>query len=397
MSCRDGVKGLSVAVSVKEGQDSDVAGTDARAEIRKLEPRSEAKRSGTAGRTIWIDLDNSPHVPFFRPIIQQLKARGYRVLLTARNCFQVCDLAERLHLDCKPIGRHYGKHRIMKLLGLGIRALQLLPSAWRARPALAVSHGSRSQLVAAKLLGMPTLQIADYEFAKIWAVVRPTWAMTPTMIPNDAMKLGGDRIFKYPGIKEDVYVPFFLPQDGIRQELGISESEILVTIRPPASEAHYHSPESDKLFEATVTHLAQMPEVRMVVLPRTAKQGQEISSAWPELCSSRKLLIPKHLLDGLNLIWHSDLVISGGGTMNREAAALGVPVYSIFRGNIGAVDRYLAANGRLVLLESAADLPTKLSVRSRDHAVHRHATSQATLKAVTDQIARLAELGASTS
>jgi predicted glycosyltransferase len=371
-------------------------GADAWTEIRKLELRSESKRPRATGRTIWIDLDNSPHVPFFRPIIQQLETRGYHVLLTARDCFQVCGLAEQLHLDCKPIGRHYGKHRIMKLLGLGIRTLQLLPLAWRARPALAVSHGSRSQLVAANLLGIPSLQIADYEFAKIWAVVRPSWAMTPTMIPNDAMKLDRDRILKYPGIKEDVYVPSFLPQDGIRQELGITENEILVTMRPPASEAHYHSPDSDKLFQATIAHLASMPDVRMVILPRTPKQGDEITAAWPELCSRRKLLIPERVVDGLNLIWHSDLVISGGGTMNREATALGVPVYSIFRGTVGAVDQYLAANGRLVLLESAADLTTKLSVRRRSRGAYRNAADQATLEAVTNHIVRLAEMGSRT-
>lgn len=362
-------------------------------ENRKLNMRSESERSGAAGRTIWIDLDNSPHVPFFRPIVQQLQSRGYQVLVTARDCFQVCGLAEQLHLDCKPIGRHYGKHFILKLLGLGIRTLQLLPSALRARPMLAVSHGSRSQLLAAKMLRIPTLQIADYEFAKIWAAVRPNWAMTPTMIPNAAMKLRSDRILKYPGIKEDVYVQSFLPQEGIRQELGISENEILVTMRPPASEAHYHNPDSDKLFQATIEYLAGIREVRMVVLPRTPKQGQEIRATRKVLCSSRKLFITEHVVDGLNLIWHSDLVISGGGTMNREAAALGVPVYSIFRGTIGAVDKYLAANGRLVLLESAADLTTKLSVQRRNRSVQRGSAGQITLDAVTSHIVRLAETG----
>jgi len=362
-------------------------------DTRKLERQRESEQSGVPGRTIWIDLDNSPHVPFFRPIIQQLEIRGYQVLLTARDCFQVCGLADQLHLNCKPIGRHYGKHPGMKLLGLGIRTLQLLPLALRARPALAVSHGSRSQLVAAKLLGIPTLQIVDYEFTKIWAVVHPNWAMTPTMIPSEAMKLREDRILKYPGIKEDVYVASFLPRDGVRQELGIAESEILVTMRPPASEAHYHNPESDKLFQATIAHLAPMPGVRIVVLPRTPKQGQEISAAWAELCSSRKLFIPRHVVDGLNLIWHSDLVISGGGTMNREAAALGVPVYSIFRGTIGAVDQYLAANSRLVLLESPADLTTKLSVRHRNRGAHPNTAGQSTLEAVTKNIIRLADMG----
>ena len=131
----------------------------------------------------------------------------------------------------------------------------------------------------------------------------------------------------------------------------------------------------------------------MVVLPRTPKQGQEIGAAWPELCGSGRLVIPKQVVDGLNLIWHSDLVISGGGTMNREAAALGVPVYSIFRGTIGAVDHYLADNGRMVLLESPTDLPTKLAVKRRNRVAHHDPTQQATLKSVSEQIMRLADLG----
>lgn len=353
--------------------------------------RSKLARSGNEP-TIWIDLDNSPHVPFFKPIVEQLESRGFKVLLTARDCFQVCGLAEQLHIECAPIGKHYGKNRIMKLVGLAIRSLQLMPKAFRARPVLAVSHGSRSQLVAAKLLGIPTLQIADYEFAKIWAVVTPSWSMTPTMIPSDAIKLSPDRILKYPGIKEDVYVPSFVPQDGIRLLLGVSEDEILVTMRPPASEAHYHSPNSDKLFEATVERLAANPDVRMVVLPRTPKQGNEIAATWPELFSSRRLIIPEHVVDGLNLIWHSDLVISGGGTMNREAAALGVPVYSVFRGTIGAVDKYLAAHGRLVLLETPADLPSKLLICRRDRTRIHSMSNHETLETVTDHIAKLASL-----
>lgn len=380
-----------MAIELIEKQSSDAPGAESGVETR--DPGRRGKSDGSqAGETIWIDLDNSPHVPFFRPIVEQLRARGYDVLLTARDCFQVCGLAEQLHLQCKPVGRHYGKHRVMKLLGLAIRSLQLLPSALRARPILAVSHGSRSQLVAAKLLRIPTLQIADYEFAKIFAIVRPNWEMTPEMIPDVAIKISANRILKYPGIKEDVYVPSFLPQDGIRQELEIGENEILVTMRPPASEAHYHNPESDTLFQAAVAHLALIPEVRMVVLPRTPKQGHEIEAAWPKLCTSRKLLIPQKVLDGLNLIWYSDLVISGGGTMNREAAALGVPVYSVFRGTIGAVDQYLAANGRLVLLESPADLTTKLSVRRRSPAIHHSAAGQETLESVTNHITRLAEM-----
>lgn len=354
--------------------------------------RSKAEEKLAPERAlIWIDLDNSPHVPFFRPIIQELEAKGYSILLTARNCFQVCGLAEQLHLRCNAIGRHYGKNHVMKLIGLGIRTLQLLPRAIRARPCLAVSHGSRSQLLAAKLLGIPTLQILDYEFAKGWIWVRPTWAMTPEMIPDEAVKSDRHRILKYPGIKEDVYVPSFTPGGDIRKDIGISESDIMVTLRPPASEAHYHNPDSDVLFTATVNYLSLFPETKMVALPRTNRQGEAIRAQWPGLCSSGRLVIPGEVVDGLNLIWYSDLVISGGGTMNREAAALGVPVYSVFRGKTGAVDRFLETTGRLVMLESPDDLAARLKVRRRNRAVRPGVSGHTTLNVVTNHIIRLAE------
>jgi predicted glycosyltransferase len=190
--------------------------------------------------------------------------------------------------------------------------------------------------------------------------------IVPELISNSAVKGFKRAVFNYPGIKEDVYVPDFKPDASILKEFGINEIELLVTIRPPATEAHYHNPESELLFEATIDFLGQHENTRMVILPRNeVKQTAWVKSNWSTLCESRKIIIPEHVVDGLNLIWHSDLVISGGGTMNREAAALGVPVYSIFRGKIGAVDRYLSNNGRLVLLTSVEDVRTKILLNKR--------------------------------
>jgi uncharacterized protein len=106
----------------------------------------------------------------------------------------------------------------------------------------------------------------------------------------------------------------------------------------------------------------------MVMLPRNEKtQRQMIRDKWPQWCEQGKIIMPDKVLNGLDLIWHSDLVISGGGTMNREAAAMGVPVYSIFRGKLGAVDRYLSQTGRLSLIESRADVSAKIKVEKRQH------------------------------
>lgn len=345
----------------------------------------------TKGRTkIWIDLDNSPHVPFFAPIIEELAERGYSVVLTARDCFQVCDLADLLHLKYKRIGRHFGKNIALKFLGLGIRALLMAPTAVREKPTLAISHGSRSQLIVARLLGIPSVTIGDYEFSRLFAVVRPDWLIVPQVIPDEAIRHFKSRVLKYPGIKEDVYVPRFKPRSDIRKELGLND-KVIVTIRPPATEAHYHVPESEELFDEVLDYLGGRPDVKMVVLPRNQNQAGAIRRARPKLFRAGKIIIPDGVVDGLNLVWHSDLVISGGGTMNREAASLGVPVYSIFRGRIGAVDKYLAANSRLTMIESREEVRTKLVLDRRHRPPNPANASGATLPKIVEHIVRIVE------
>jgi len=310
-------------------------------------------------RKVWIDIDNSPHVPFFLPIIEELEKQGVEMVLTARNIYQVCELLDFFHLPCKVIGKHYGKNKFMKVFGTLVRTLQLAPTALRMRPNVAVSHGSRAQLMICKALGIPTIVMHDYEHSTKTGFLEPDWFLMPDVIPEGAMGRK-DTVMRYPGLKEDVYVPRFRPDPSILTQLGISPDELVVTLRPPATEAHYHNPESEILFAETMRLLSSNPRVRAVTLPRNARQGQQLREDWSDLIASGQMLIPDKPVDGLNLIWFSDLVVSGGGTMNREAAALGVPVYSIFRGKIGAVDRYLADTGRLTMLESIDDVRTKI-------------------------------------
>lgn len=342
-------------------------------------------------KKIWIDLDNSPHVPFFAPIVDELRARGYSTVLTARDCFQVRELADLFDLDYTLIGRHYGKSRLRKVAGLAYRSLQLIPAVLSERPDLAVSHCSRAQLVTASSLGIPCLFIGDYEFSTSWAVVEPTWLMCPDVIPDEAIRCDPSRVLRYPGIKEDVYVPRFIPDRGLRRQLGLGDEDLVVTVRPPANEAHYHNPQSDELFDAAVDFLSPQPGVKLIALPRTEGQGRRLRERWPGLFSSGTMRIPDRVVDGLNLIWHSDLVISGGGTMNREAAALGTPVYSVFRGHIGAVDRYLSAAGRLVLLESVDDVRARIVPRRRHRDARTGNGDSGALRAIVEHITAIAD------
>jgi uncharacterized protein len=348
--------------------------------------KMERCRAAAPKGKIWIDLDNSPHVPFFAPIVEELEKRGHPVVLTARDCFQVRELADLFHLNYRLIGHHSGKSKIRKMVGLCCRALQLIPNILKEKPALAVSHCSRSQLIASAVCRIPSLVLGDYEFATGWAFIRPTLHMCPEVIPNSAFEFNPGRILKYPGIKEDVYVPRFVPKPGIRSQLGLREQDVVVTIRPPASEAHYHHSQGDEFFDAAVEFLSKKAELKLVVLPRNEKQAIQLRRRWPDLFSNGTMRIPERIVDGLNLIWHSDFVISGGGTMNREAAALGVPVYSIFRGKIGAVDQYLSRTGRLVLLRSFKDLHTKILLVRRERPARPQNAHAAALSFIVEQI-----------
>jgi hypothetical protein len=343
-------------------------------------------------KKIWIDLDNSPHVPFFVPIVEELEKRGYSIFLTARDAYQVTELLDLFQVSCQRIGRHYGKYKLKKVIGACYRALQLVRAAQKENLALALSHGSRSQLIAARVLRIPSLVIFDYEYARTLKSMNPTWTMMPEVIYPNGDSSQAKRALKYPGLKEDVYIPRFCPDPSMRSSLGVSDQELMVTVRPPASEAHYHNRKSDNLFHAAIHFLAQKPAVRSVLLPRNERQEAAIRQEWPDLIKSGKIIIPDRVLDGLNLLWFSDLAISGGGTMNREAAALGVPVYSIFRGTIGGVDRYLSETGRLVLIEKVEDLSSKICLRRWDRPATPATVQTNTLSVIVDNLVSIVEL-----
>ena len=347
-------------------------------------------------KKVWIDLDNTPHVPFFLPIVEELEARGYKVFLTARDSYQVCQLLDFHNLSCKVVGRHWGKSRILKIAGTCFRAARLMSLAMTEKPDLAVSHGSRAQTLSALLAGIPRISIFDYEFASVMGFLYPDWAFVPRLFPPSIQVRAKKQVLRYPGIKEDVYAWRLKPDATVKDQLGLSDSgpgvsELTVTVRPPATEAHYHNPEAELLLDAALDLLTSNPEVSVVLLPRNERQSSDLRKRWSEWIAKRRIIIPEHAVDGLNLIWYSDLIISGGGTMNREAAALGVPVYSIFRGPIGAVDKYLAETGRLKLLTSEADVRTKIVLERRPRIPWSPMERSEALKWIVEGIISIAE------
>jgi predicted glycosyltransferase len=343
-------------------------------------------RPATPAVKVWIDLDNTPHVPFFIPIIRELERRGHEVVLTARDAFQVCDLAQEKGLTFRKIGRHYGKNPLLKISGLVFRSLQLLPFYMREKPGLSLSHGARSQNLLSNLLGLPTVLIADYEHARTAPFTHPRWTIVPDALSPEGLPSKVGRVRYYRGIKEDVYVPEFKPAAGLMAELGLREDEMIVTVRPPANEAHYYNPESDRLFHELMARVCRNPGVRAVLLPRNAQQEHALRADFPAWFEDDRTVIPARAIDGLDLLWISDLVVSGGGTMNREAAALGVPVYSIFRGKTGAVDLMLEEQGRLSMIRSTEEVWTKILFVRRDKGRQPDHAPRAALQDIVDHI-----------
>lgn len=340
---------------------------------------------------LWIDLDNTPHVPLFEPIVEELMSRGFPLFVTARDAFQVCELADKQKFGYVKVGKHYGKHPLLKAAGLVYRSAQLAPLVMKEKPALAISHGARSQLLLGNWLNIPTVLMEDYEYCRFPPTMRPTWVIAPAVIPDAMLPSKNRHIRKYTGIKENVYSWRFNPDPSLLKELGIAESDLIITVRPPATEAHYHNRESEELFERFMHRACRTPGARVVLLPRNARQGQLIRTQCPAWFEDSTTIIPSGAVDGLNLLWHSDLVVSGGGTMNREAAALGVPVYSIFRGTIGAVDRYLHQEGRLVLIDSNTSVDRDINLVKRNRRSISEVASKRTLQEIVDTIEEIAE------
>jgi predicted glycosyltransferase/peptidoglycan/xylan/chitin deacetylase (PgdA/CDA1 family) len=368
-------------------------------DVQRKNPQEKRSKLLVAGRLIqekqkfderkvkiWIDLDNTPHVPFFIPIIRELERRGHKVVLSARDAFQVCDLAEKKNLSYVKIGRHYGKNKVRKLFGLLWRSVQLVPFFFRQRPGLALTHGSRSQLLLSNLFRIPTLLAVDYEHSKTIPLSNPLWMIMAEALSGEMMMAQTKYLRFYRGIKEDVYVPEFKPDPSLLNDLGLNPDDLIVTVRPPADEAHYYNPESDILLLELMALIVRTPGIRAVLLPRNYRQEAAMRKKHPEWFADDRTRIPTRVVDGLDLLWYSDLVVSGGGTMNREAAAMGIPVYSIFRGTTGAVDLRLEQEGRLIMIRSVEEIGTKIRFVRRDKSRRPDNHPREALKDIVDYI-----------
>jgi predicted glycosyltransferase len=302
---------------------------------------------------VWIDLTNSPHVLVMRPLIERLRADGHEVQVTARDFAQTIALCERFGIEHTAIGHHRGERLGAKALGLASRSAALV--RWARADArasgrrfdIALGHGSNDVSVAAALLRVPSSTMFDYEWATVQHNVNCRLAravVVPDAIPPERLYRYGakGKLHAYEGLKEEYYLADFEPDERVLDELALDRARPIIVVRTPPEVSLYHRFEND-LFAQVLERLrvaAQEHGVQPVVLPRVDSQREQLAHV-------AGFVVPQQAIDAQSLIAASDLVISAGGTMNREAVALGIPVYTTFEGRLGAVDERLIGEGRL--------------------------------------------------
>lgn len=306
---------------------------------------------------VWIDITNSPHVLFFRPLIERLIADGHEVEVTARDYAQTIGLLERERIPYHLFGRHRGGRVAAKAWGLVSRSLSLVRFGFGKRFDVAFSHNSNDLAVAARLLGIPHLIVHDYEHANLMYAINARLAdriLVPEAIPAASIEAHGARPGKvghFPGLKEHVYLDAGRPWHDVRGDVGLPADCVLVIARPPATMSAYHHGFGNDLFGRILDDIGRRPEVGAIVLPRTPEQAADLAPGLPS-----NAVIPDEVLDGSSLVRSADLVISAGGTMNREAAVFGTPAYTVFAGVQGAVDDDLIARGLLTRISDPGEI-----------------------------------------
>jgi predicted glycosyltransferase len=278
---------------------------------------------------VWIDIENPPQVQFLLPFDATFRSAGADVVITARESGITLDLLRESGAHFNSIGAHYGKSRRRKVVGMLGRTRALLRFLTENERPNVLLCASRAAALAARVMGCKAFILSDYEHSDL-TVYRWTRSsfLYPDVISADSFMSRGirsDRLLPFRGLKEDISFAG-VDLDAVQaHSLPVTDRLVKVLFRPPAEESHYYRSESGELTRAALHYLARSEEAVVVFSPRYDWQASALS----------------------DFSWRHKPI---------ELTHLGIPAYSIFRGRIGGVDRHLAAQGRLRIVETPSDL-----------------------------------------
>ena len=306
---------------------------------------------------IWVDITDASHVVFFAPIVRRLEDAGHTVTTTARR-FAGADLVLRRHgLGGVLTTGHRGGGRSTRGVGLVNRTARLLGSASSGRVAVAAGSHASDFALAAWTLGIPQLTFLDDERLRRGNAVNVRLVdevAVPEAVPPAALaNLGAppEKLFRYPGFKEEYYLYDFSPDAQVLGSLGIDRRRVVGVVRPAREDAGGAS-HGEPALSDLVRELAARRNVTLVLVARDAAQrARFLALGVPGLVAP-----DGPVLDGASLIAAADFVLDAGGVMAREAAALGTPAYTVSLDPPAAVDAALLAGGRLRRVAVADDI-----------------------------------------
>jgi hypothetical protein len=311
---------------------------------------------------VWIDITAPAHVLVFRPLLPLLRQQGAEIEITSRDYAQTVQLLELHGIEAEILGRHGGRSRLGKARSLTSRLGDLRGWAKDRKFDIALAHGSHELTLTARRLGIPSSTTFDYEFAWLQHQLgcrAATRVVVPEAIPPERLERYGaepPKLLQYPGLKEEYYLADFEPDPAALEPFELDPARTLVVVRTPPDVSLYHR-RSNPLFPQVLEHLGRNEDVNAIVIPRTEEQR-----AYVRGLALPSIQVPDRAVDAQSLIAFADLVVSAGGTMNREAVALGTPVYTTYGGRLGGVDEWLIREGRLIPLSD----PRALALRKRE-------------------------------
>jgi predicted glycosyltransferase len=317
---------------------------------------------------VWVDLTNTAHVVVLRPLVELLEARGHEVEITARPLSHTVELLDDWGHPYTAFGEHGGVLRAGEARAAAARVRRMVRFG-RARGPFdaALAHGSTDLPVACRLLGVPNATMFDYEWALAQHHLNCRLAnrvLVPDAIPPERLARFGARgakLVRYPGLKEEYVLHGFEPDAGVLGALGVDRSRPLCVVRTAPSYALYLGGAETPLLPRLLRRL-DGEGVQSVVLVRNAEQAAAVGALGLD-----RVIVPGRAVDARSLVAFADALVSAGGSMNREAAALGTPVWTMFEGRMGGVDEQLVREGRLKVLRDPADvaIPPRTSAEPR--------------------------------
>lgn len=291
---------------------------------------------------VWIDITNTPHVRFFKKIIEHLEKNGEEVIITTRKLHGIHELLKEFGFEFISIGKHKATLKD-KLIESTYRAYRLSKLISKLKPDVAVSKHSIELPRVAFGLKIPIVYVLDNEHAieanKLTLPLCETIILPKVINVWDIIKCGADpnSLVRYNGTSEILHFEDHEYDENILEKLGIERNkDHIILMRPEPIKASYFKASHDtSILIPVIEKLRDYADI--LVLPRSEKQKK--------MFEKQGVVVLKPPIDTFSLIKKCDLMIGAGGTMNREAALLGTPVISCYPGKILAVDKFYIEKG----------------------------------------------------